>query len=114
MSVKVIDNHPMISSRTQAKIPVFIRSFAEAVLVSSRPRTPYKEGNLRRQTRIEVLGNKGRLKWLVDYASFQERGYTSGPVRRYTTAGTGKNFAIDAVKKEANRVTTHAKKAGLA
>lgn len=117
MSVRVTDHHAEIAATNNARIQVFLRLFAQAVLASANPRTPHSGvggGNLRRRTQVMVLGHTASIKWLAPYAEYQERGYTSGPVRRYTTPGTGKAFAEGAVDQEIKNVARHAKTAGLA
>lgn len=113
MSVSITDNHPQIKAKVSGSTPIFLRMFGEAVLLRANPNTPYKDGQLRRMTRINAIGNKGQIRWLAGYAAFQERGYTTGPVRRYTTAGTGKQFAENAVRAVAKDSKAIAKKAGL-
>lgn len=113
MSAKIQDNHPRIRATKQARIPLFLRLLGEGILISSTPRTPFKKGNLRGRTRVSVAGNRGSVKWLAHYAEYQERGYTTGPVRKYTTPGTGAHFAEQAVRKETANTKQYAKKAGL-
>lgn len=72
--------------------PVVIRSALEDFKRQSTPITPLKEGPLRKNVRISVIGHRGTIHWKQKYAWYQERGYTNGPVRKYTTPGTGKHF----------------------
>lgn len=63
-------------------------------------KTPLKGGDLREQVSKEVDGETATIIWEVPYASYQERGMRADGthvVKQYTTAGTGPNFARDAV-----------------
>ena len=87
-------------------IPVVIRSALEDMKKTSTPITPKKDGPLRANVKISVRRREGIIRWGQHYAWYQERGYTSGPVRRYTTPGTGKHF----VKKSAAKMMKDYKK----
>lgn len=87
-----------------------MRQMIEDIHRVSRPKTPMLTGDLRKDVKktISKLGNtvRGTIEWARPYAWYQERGYTSGPVRNYTTPGTGKHFAAKSVK----QVTSSSKK----
>jgi hypothetical protein len=85
----------------------------EAIHRESTPKTPMLTGQLRADVKKEVTGTRGKIRWGKFYAYYQERGYTSGPVKRYTTPGTGAHFAEQSVAKVAKDHRTHFKKAGL-
>lgn len=80
-----------------------MRQLLEDIHKTSRPITPKLTGDLRGDVRKKVskLGHTiiGIIEWQRPYAWYQERGYTSGPVKRYTTPGTGAHFAAKSVKK---------------
>lgn len=76
-------------------------------------KTPKKFGPLRANVRKTVRGNQGKIKWGQRYAYWQERGYTSGKVRKYTTPGTGAHFARNAVLKVTSRPSKYYKMAGV-
>lgn len=101
MSVKVIDNTPLLKAKITRNGSLAINKALQDVLVLSRPKTPKGETNfLRNNTRKQVLGLHGKVGWLVVYAQYQERGRRrdgSRAVRRYSTGGTGKGFARNAV-----------------
>lgn len=87
-----------------------MRQLIEDIHRTSRPITPMLTGQLRGDVKKDVkkVGDKirGTIEWARPYAWYQERGYTSGPVTRYTTPGTGAHFAEKSVKK----VTASSKK----
>lgn len=113
MSVKIIDNTPQVKNDIDRKSSLFLRFMAEDIHKASTPMTPMKTGQLRRSVIKQVLGKKGQIRWNKKYAQSQEAGYTSGPVRRYTTPGTGKAFAYRAVQKGIANTDSIASKAGL-
>lgn len=81
-----------------------MRQMLEDIHRTSRPITPKLTGDLRGdvQKTVSKRGSeviRGVIEWKRPYAWYQERGYTSGPVRRYTTPGTSAHFAEKSVKK---------------
>ncbi len=78
-----------------------MRQLVEDVVRTARPITPLLTGDLRKDVEksIQRVGGsvKGTVKWGRPYAWYQERGYTSGPVKKYTTPGTQAHFAKTAV-----------------
>ena len=79
-----------------------MRQLLEDIHRTSRPITPMLTGDLRGDVKksVERVGEviKGTIEWARPYAWYQERGYTNGPVRRYTTPGTQAHFAETSVK----------------
>jgi hypothetical protein len=79
-----------------------MRQMIEDIHRVSRPLTPMLTGDLRGDVikSTAKVGNiiRGEIEWHKFYAWYQERGYTSGPVRRYTTPGTQAHFAETSVK----------------
>jgi hypothetical protein len=79
-----------------------MRQMIEDIHRVSRPITPMLTGDLRSDVKKSTskLGDiiRGEIEWHRPYAWYQERGYTSGPVRRYTTPGTQAHFAETSVK----------------
>lgn len=98
MSVTVINLMPQASSLIKGKASLGLRKMADDVVKTARPNTPMKYGDLRNSVVRQVLGLHGTVQWTRNYAQFQERGYSSGPIRKYTTGGTGAHFAENAVK----------------
>lgn len=85
-----------------------VRRMIEDIHKVSRPKTPMLTGDLRGDVRKRVKKLKrstvrGTIEWHRPYAWYQERGYTSGPVRRYTTPGTQAHFAETSVKEVTSR-----------
>lgn len=99
--VEVTINSRYIKDKLDARIPVANRLMLEQIQRLSRPRTPLAEtSQLRGQVSKKVIGTHGIIQWMVPYASYQERGMRydgSHVVRKYTTPGTGKDFAKQAV-----------------
>lgn len=87
-----------------------MRQMIEDIHRVSRPITPMLTGDLRADVKKSTrkLGDliRGEIEWHRPYAWYQERGYTNGPVRRYTTPGTQAHFAETSVKE----VTSHSNK----
>lgn len=78
-----------------------MRQMIEDIHRVSRPGTPMLTGDLRQDVKKSTakVGNivRGTIEWARPYSWYQERGYTSGPVKRYTTPGTHAHFAEQAV-----------------
>lgn len=87
-----------------------MRQMLEDIHRTSRPITPMLTGDLRGDVKKSTtrIGDiiRGTIEWARPYAWYQERGYTNGPVRRYTTPGTQAHFAETSVKE----VTASSKK----
>lgn len=98
---KINDNTERIISETKNKESLAIRFMLDGVHRKSRPITPMLSGQLRGDVTKSVQGQRGSIKWGKKYAWYQERGYTSGPVKRYTTPGTNKHFAQISIREEA-------------
>lgn len=66
--------------------------------LNANKRTPAKTFRLRRSVRYQLLGNTARIQWLAPYAAAQEAGMARGRVfKNYTTPGTGRGFAQEAL-----------------
>jgi hypothetical protein len=113
MSVKVTDNHAKIRLDTVRKASIALRFIGDDVLKRANPITPKRRGNLRRDTLVQVLGLSATIKWVKNYAVYQERGYGRGKIRNYTTPGTGPKFAEKSVKSAVDNANAQFKKAGL-
>lgn len=113
MSYRRTDNTALILSERSNKVSLAVRFGIEAIHRESTSVTPKLTGQLRADIRKKVSGKRGTITWGKHYARYQERGYTSGPVRRYTTPGTGAHFAENAAKKVGNDPLRYLKLAGL-
>ena len=118
MSVKITDNTPKVRIDNGNKIDLFLRFFMDVVDQIAEPKTPKKEGELRRGTLKTVGGGltrrSGVMVWLKEYAAAQEVGTIKGsPIRNYTTPGTGPNYARNAVTKAVLAQDTVLRKVGL-
>lgn len=107
VQAKYDDRTDIIINNLKARTKLANRMLLEDIHRESRFKTPMSkglpsDGDLREQVTKRVEGNSGIITWTVPYASYQERGMRydkSHVVRRYTTPGTGKEFAKKAVKK---------------
>lgn len=113
MAYRINDNTERIISEHQNATGLALRFMIEAVHMESRPKTPMLTGQLRGDVQKSVVGYRGKIKWGKKYAWYQERGYTSGPVKRYTTPGTGAHFAENAVRKVKKDGRKYFKQAGI-
>lgn len=109
MSVNIKDNTSSITLMSIRNANLSLRFMLEDIEKISTPVTPKKEGNLRRDILKTVLGLKGTIKWLKDYAVFQE----VKQFKNYTTPGTGPHYAENSVVKVASKSDVYFKKAGL-
>jgi len=103
MSVTIKDNTPLILAKNNQAVNLALRLTMDGIDKSAFPKTPKDRGELRKNIRKSVSAKKGRIEWSSRYAQYQERGYSSGPIRHYTTPGTGAHFAENAVN--ANKST---------
>lgn len=100
------------ASKVELQTQTGMRRLIEDIHKKSRPITPMSAGggDLRGDVKksVKKLGKRvvGIIEWQRPYAWYQERGYTSGPVKRYTTPGTRAHFASTSVKE----VTAHTRK----
>lgn len=96
--VTIHDRTPAVLAKIAQQTNLGLRLWSEAVVKTATPKTPKDTGDLRNRILKQVLGGKGKIVWQVRYAAYQERGYSSGPIRNYTTGGTGAHFAENTVK----------------
>lgn len=100
MSVDKTNNTIYLATTLENNIDLAIRFMLEDIHREAEPITPYKSGALRTMV-SKTMNNphSGSIVWHAPYAEYQERGYTSGPVRHYTTPGTHAHFAQQSVEK---------------
>lgn len=113
MSVTVQDFSPQIIAKKKQATSLGLRLIADAIVREATPNTPRRRGELRGRVLRQVLGTKGRIEWQAKHAVYQERGYSSGPIRNYTTPGTGAHFARNAVATVAPKGKQFFRQAGL-
>lgn len=115
MSVKVKDNTVLIKFKMNNNISVVERLLLENIHSVANPLTPMAETRNLRTSVIKKIESprKASIEWLAPYAWYQERGYTSGPVRRYTTPGTQAHFAETAVRKTMDKLPLFASMGGV-
>ena len=102
-----------LKSSIENNIDLAIRMMLEDIHREAEPVTPYKHGTLRTMVTKNMEGpHHGSITWFAPYAEYQERGYTSGPVTRYTIPGTHAHFAKEAVEKVIPRSRDYFVRAG--
>lgn len=77
-----------------------IEAMADGIMKIAMVKAPRQYGNLRDSAHInrispterEIIFNAKTKDGSKSYAWYQERGYTSGPVRHYTTPGTQAHY----------------------
>ena len=104
MPVTIQHNEEYIRQLTTQRISLANRLIIEDIHRTSLHNTPMISSQLRRNVTKTVVPETytGTIIWKVPYASYQERGSRadgSYVVKNYTTPGTGKDFAKNAVKK---------------
>lgn len=109
MSVKIEHRENNIITALKLKVAIANRLIIEDIHRTSLPKTPMKNSYLRRDVEKTVVPETytGTIIWKVPYASYQERGRRadgSHIIRKYTTPGTGKDFAKNAVKETMSHV----------
>lgn len=109
MPVKIEHRENNIITALKFKVAIANRLIIEDVHRTSLHKTPMKNSYLRRDVEKTVVPETytGTIIWKVPYASYQERGMRADKthiVKHYTTPGTGKDFAKNAVKETLSHV----------
>ena len=109
MPVTIQHNEEYIRQLTTQRISLANRLIIEDIHRTSLHNTPMLSSQLRRNVTKTVVPETytGTIIWKVPYASYQERGSRADGthvVKNYTTPGTGKDFAKNAVKKTIKQV----------
>lgn len=109
MPVTIQHNEEYIRQLTTQRISLANRLIIEDIHRTSLHNTPMLSSQLRRDVTKTVVPETytGTIIWKVPYASYQERGSRADGthvVKNYTTSGTGKDFAKNAVKKTLKQV----------
>lgn len=92
-----MDENKRLIVATGHQIPAeFVQTYRK--VLNRGGRTPAKTFRLRRSVRYQAVGSQATIRWLAPYAAAQEAGQARGRVfTNYTTAGTGRGFAQDAL-----------------
>lgn len=101
MSHTIKSNTPMIDFSVNRGAALAVRNMLQDTHKEAQPNTPKEFGDLKDNVIISVQGTTGTIRWASPYAAYQERGRRKDGthvVRNYTTAGTGKDYAKNAVK----------------
>lgn len=109
MSVRIKDYTPQVNQTLLQKANVFLRACTEELVEIAHPKTPKDTGRMRADVLKQVLGLKGKVKWMKKYAVYQEK----KQFKNYTTPGTGPHFAENAAKELVKKTGAIATQAGL-
>ena len=92
-----MDENKRLIVATGHQIPAeFVQTYRK--VLNKRSETPAKSFRLRRSVRYQAVGNQAIIRWLAPYAAAQEAGQANGRIfRNYTTSGTGRGFAQNAL-----------------
>lgn len=109
MPVTIQHNEEYIRQLTTQRISLANRLIIEDIHRTSLHNTPMLSSQLRRNVTKTVVPETytGTIIWRQCYAAYQERGMRADGthvVKNYTTSGTGKDFAKNAVKKTLKQV----------
>lgn len=109
MPVKVYNFENRIKEKLRLNVGIANRLIIEDIHRKSLFKTPMSSSQLRRDVSksVDIPTYTGTIIWEVPYASYQERGMRADGthvVRNYTTPGTGKDFAKNAVEDVMSRV----------
>ncbi len=109
MPVIIQHNEEYIRQLTTQRISLANRLIIEDIHRTSLHNTPMLSSQLRRNVTKTVVQETytGTIIWRQCYAAYQERGMRadgSHVVKNYTTSGTGKDFAKNAVKETLKQV----------
>lgn len=101
MSYTIKSNTPMINFSIDRAASLAVRNMLQDTHREAQPNTPRDIGDLKDNVIIQVLGTTGTIRWTTPYAAYQERGKRKDGthvVKNYTSPGTGKDYAKNAVK----------------
>ena len=93
----------IIARDIKKRLDVGVGVTAGIILANSRILAPKKTRAMADSGQKEKIQDGYRVGFSAKYAPYQERGFTSGPVRRYTTPGTQAHFLRDSVDSAMNR-----------
>jgi hypothetical protein len=113
MGVKFTSNFAELAAKKPLEIGLAIRFAIDDIQATAEPNTPKRDGDLRSEVKKEVINTRGRIQWVSPYAAAQEAGIIHGGiVTNYTTPGTGKDFAKNAVEEVNARFDKHLRRSG--
>ena len=110
MSVKVTSNTAEVLMKVNTQTNVALRLALEDIHRNSNSITPMKTGDLRTKVSKSVIGNQGIITWESPYAIYQENPRMNF---KYTTPGTGGQYAKKSVEKTMQNFPDILMKAGV-
>lgn len=113
MGVEYISKTNLVKANQAQKMSLAVRLMIEGIHQKSVYKTPFRHGDLRAMVAKQINGKTGIIEWRAPYAEYQERGYTTGPVRHYTTPGTQAHFAEESVKEVMQNAQNYIRQAGI-
>ena len=118
MGIKISLKTDQAIDQVENSVAVAIRLMMEDVHRLSTPVTPKRPdpiGGTLRTAVTKTMPSKmvGIMKWHVPYADYQERGFTTGPVRNYSTPGTHAHFIAESIEKVVPKIGTYLRMGGL-
>lgn len=109
MKVTIHDYTVNVGNNLTQKASIFIRLMADYIQEVADPNTPKRTGLLRKNVLKQTLGLKGKIMWNQDYAAKMEE----VQFKNYTTPGTNKDFAKNAVHEGVQNTDKILKNSGL-
>ena len=106
------------TQQIENSVSIAIRMMMEDIHSMANPITPKRlppvGGNLRTSV-TKQMPNKltGVMIWHAPYAEYQERGFTTGPVRHYSTPGTHAHFVEESLEKAKLKLPQYIRMGGL-
>lgn len=118
-STKVVNKMPQFNNANEKAMEMALARMRNDIFVLSQFKVPQKDGTLRGSGEQKRMGRlHHRISYgengAQDYASYQHRGMRrdgSHIVRRYTTAGTQKNYLSESGRLISSKVSSYFKRA---
>ena len=114
MSVRFIDKSAAFVRKNRQQLQGILEHSAKDIMITAQMRVPYKSGKLHKSAVVRKKSNLSfRVLFDKEYAAYQERGMRrdgSHVVKRYTSAGTGKDYLKNAGKIVAAKIIAYIKR----
>lgn len=114
-SVKVVDKLPAYTHILHQVLDDAVKETALDILTKSRNKAPFLKGGLRSDSDFNQMQQMWyRVSYWKEYARFQEFGGDANKqVRKYSTAGTGKEYLKSSGDESVEAMERNIKKHGL-